>query len=204
MNLSISNLRKASVGSAAFVLLAVVLCTGFEPQASAPKSPGVNADAVVIGDFEKQTKEYVKLHKKLEAGLPSPKQTDSPHTINERRRMLAGRIQTARQQAKQGDLFSAPVILIYKKLIGMAYQAAGPAKVTSSLRHDEPVHDIVLKVNAAYPETVPLQTTPPSILLNLPPLPPELDYRIVGRSLVLRDTGANIIVDYIPDAIPQS
>jgi hypothetical protein len=124
--------------------------------------------------------------------------------INERRRMLASRIQTARQQAKAGDLFTPPVTEVYKRLIVMAYQAAGPSKVTSSLRHDEPVHDVTLKVNATYPETVPLQTTPPSILLNLPPLPPELDYRIVGRSLVLRDTGANIIVDYIPDAIPQS
>ena len=45
---------------------------------------------------------------------------------------------------------------------------------------------------------------PPSILLNLPALPHELDYRIVGRTLVLRDVGANLMVDYIPGAIPSS
>jgi hypothetical protein len=71
----------------------------------------------------------------------------------------------------------------------MAYQAYGPAKVSSSLRHDEPVSDVRLRVNGLYPETAPLQRTPPSILLNLPPLAPEPDYRIVGQSLVLRDTG---------------
>jgi hypothetical protein len=190
-------------GGATFVVVATV-CFAFGQQAPAPKSPGVNADAVIIGDFDKQVKEYVKLHKKAEAGLPAGKPTDSPHIINERRRLLASRIQTARAQAKQGDLFSPPVVELYKRLIVMAYQASGPSKVGASLRHDEPVHEVRLQVNAVYPETVPLQTTPPSILTNLPPLPPELDYRIVGRNLVLRDTGANIIVDYLPAAIPPS
>lgn len=74
----------------------------------------------------------------------------------------------------------------------------------TSLRNDEPVSDVPVRVNAVYPEHIPLQTTPPSILLNLPELPRELDYRIVGHTLVLRDVGANLIVDYIPGAIPSS
>jgi hypothetical protein len=197
------DLLKASCRAAAFVLLTAILCAGLGPQTPAPKPPGVNADSLVIADFEKQVKEYVKLHKKAEVGLPALKPTDSPHTLNQRRRILAGRIQTARQDAKQGDLFSPPVSQLYKRLISMAYQASGPASVGTSLRHDEPVSNVRAQVNGLYPETIPLQTTPPSILLNLPPLPPELDYRIVGQNLVLRDTGANIIVDYIPDAIPR-
>jgi hypothetical protein len=32
-------------------------------------------------------------------------------------------------------------------------------------------------------------------------LPEELEYRIVGKNLILRDTGADLIVDFIPDAI---
>ena len=194
---------KSICGDVTFVVVAT-LCFASGQQAPTPKSPGVNADAMIIGDFDKQVKEYVKLHKKAEAGLPAGKPTDSPHIINERRRLLASRIQTARAQAKQGDLFSSPVGELYKRLIVMAYQASGPSKVGASLRHDEPVHEVKLQVNAVYPETVPLQTTPPSILTNLPPLPPELDYRIVGRNLVLRDTGADIIVDYLPAAIPPS
>ena len=75
--------------------------------------------------------------------------------------------------------------------------------MSASLHHAEPVIDVKVQVNAVYPENVPLQSTPPSILINLPKLPPELDYRIVGHNLVLRDVGANIIVDYIPGAIPS-
>lgn len=198
------NELKASCGAAGFVLLTLALCAGLEPQAPSPKSPGVNQDSLVIESFEKNVAEYVKLHKKAEGGLPAAKPTDSSHTINERRRLLATKIEAARASANRGDLFSPEVSQLFKRLIAMAYQSSGPTKVRTSLRHDEPVRDVRMQVNASYPETVPLQTTPPSILLNLPPLPPELDYRIVGQDLVLRDTAANIIVDYIPSAIPRS
>jgi len=46
---------------------------------------------------------------------------------------------------------------------------------------------------------LPLQSMPPSLLLNLPRLPKELEYRFVGRELVLREIPANLIVDAIPD-----
>jgi hypothetical protein len=44
---------------------------------------------------------------------------------------------------------------------------------------------------------VPLQSTPPSLLENLPPLPPEIEYRITGADLVLLDAKANMVVDII-------
>lgn len=204
LNLHKMGSPRSRVGCAAVVLLTAVLCVSSASQTPAPKSPEVNADSVVLTDFEKQVKEYVKLHKKAEAGLPPSKPTDSPGKLNERRRLLAARIETARHGIKQGALFSPQVSQLFKRLISMAYQASGPEKVGTSLRHDEPVHDVPMKINGPYPEQVPLQTTPPSILLNLPPLPKELDYRIVGQNLVLRDTGANIIVDYIAGAIPHS
>ena len=36
---------------------------------------------------------------------------------------------------------------------------------------------------------------------RLPKLPPELDYRFMGERLVLLDTHANIVVDFMEDAI---
>ena len=45
-------------------------------------------------------------------------------------------------------------------------------------------------------------TVPAASLLVLPPLPDTLDYRFVGRDLVLRDAEANLIVDYIVGAVP--
>jgi hypothetical protein len=162
----------------------------------------VNPDSALIMDFEKQIKDYMKLRKQAEAGISALKPTASAQIINEHRRLLASSIQAARPQAKQGDIFSPAIAQEFKHLISIGYKGTDGAKVRTSLRNDEPVNDVVVRVNALYPEHTPLQTTPPSILLNLPELPRELDYRIVGRSLVLRDVGANLIVDYIPGAIP--
>ena len=58
-----------------------------------------------------------------------------------------------------------------------------------------------LVVNAIYPDGPPLSTVPPTLLLRLPTLPATLDYRFVGKALVLRDVRANIIVDFIPNAL---
>ena len=58
-------------------------------------------------------------------------------------------------------------------------------------------------VNANYPEAAPVATVPPSVLLSLPHVPQEfVEYRFVNRDLVLRDVGANMIIDFIPRAAP--
>jgi hypothetical protein len=37
----------------------------------------------------------------------------------------------------------------------------------------------------------------------LPALPPELDYAIWGRDLVLIDIAANLVLDVLRDALPE-
>jgi hypothetical protein len=77
-------------------------------------------------------------------------------------------------------------------------------KVRASLRHAEPGYKGKLHVNQTYPSGVPLQSMPPSLLMNLPPLPKELDYRIVGRDLALHDIVPNIVVDFVVRAFPST
>ena len=108
---------------AAFVLL---LAYGpvLDAQTTSKGGPAVNPDSALVMDFEKQIKEYVKLRKKAEAGIPALKSTASAHKINEHRRLLASHIQAARPQAKQGDIFSPEITQEFKRLISMAYQGA--------------------------------------------------------------------------------
>ena len=56
-------------------------------------------------------------------------------------------------------------------------------------------------MNKKYPKNLPLQSTPPTLLLNLPLLPKELQYRIVGSTLFLYDEPSDLVVDLIPDAM---
>jgi hypothetical protein len=56
-------------------------------------------------------------------------------------------------------------------------------------------------VNETYAKKHPLATMSPKLLLLLPDLPKDLEFRFVGRHLILRDARANMIVDKIPHAI---
>jgi hypothetical protein len=154
-----------------------------------------------IHDFRHRVSDYARLHKKLEAQLPRLKLTDSPEAITGHRKELAAKIQEARGAVKPNEIFTPEISAEFRRLIAHAMRGHRAKQVRQSLQHAEPVQ-VPLRVNAPYPENLPLQSTPPTLLLHLPKLPPEVDYRVAGHSLVLRDAGANLIVDFIPDAIP--
>src|SRR5207247_4418882 len=155
----------------------------------------VKRESVVIKDFESRVTDYVKLSKKAASGPAAPKPTDDPAKLKEYQLALAAKIRAGRPQAKQGDIFTPDVTKMFQRLIAMSFSGPRGEKLRASLRHAEPVKTLNLQVNDSYPQGVPLQSTPPSLLLDLPKLPSELEYRIVGRDLVLRDVKANLIVD---------
>jgi hypothetical protein len=43
---------------------------------------------------------------------------------------------------------------------------------------------------------------PANILLTLPSLPAPLEYRIVGKHLLLLDTASDVIADYMLNVVP--
>jgi hypothetical protein len=160
----------------------------------------VNADALKIQEFENRVSDYIKLHKQAASDLDGLKPTKEPEKITNHEEMLAAKIRQARKDARQGDIFTPPIADEFRRLIGITMKGERAAHIRASLRHAEPVR-LSLAVNDVYPRSVPLQSTPPTLLLNLPELPKHVEYRIVGRALVLRDVDANIVVDFIPDAI---
>jgi hypothetical protein len=160
----------------------------------------VNPDALLIEDFENRVKDYVKLRKQVEGRLPPLKPTVSQEAIAHHEREMAERIRKARRGAVQGAIFGPEIAAEFHRLIGIAMQGTDAGHIHQSLQHAEPVR-LQLRINGSYPAGVPLQSTPPTLLMNLPALPPELDYRVVGNNLVLRDAKANLILDFIPNAI---
>ena len=61
---------------------------------------------------------------------------------------------------------------------------------------------VKLAVNAVYPKDQPLGTVPPNVLEALPELPEGVEFRFVDRYLALRDAESNLIIDFMPAAIP--
>jgi len=155
----------------------------------------------VATELQARAQQYLDLRKQF-AGTP-PKSTDSPEVVAGSQRALGNKIQVARAGAKQGEVFTPRVANYLRKRLASALKGAHGKQIHSSLRSAEPVN-IELHINQNYPENVPLQSTPPSLLLTLPQLPDGLEYRLLGRELVLRDMEANIVVDYIPNALPTA
>ncbi len=176
---------------------------GVSPATVSPAvvSPTSQADAVFIKEFYARLSKYLDLRKK-EAGSP-PKPTKSAIKLAESKKAMAEKIQAARADAKQGDIFTPEIEVYFRKRIAAALKGRNGTKIRSSLRHAEPVHGIQLHVNQPYPDGVPLQSVPPTLLLHLPRLPKDLEYRIVGHDLALHDIGPNLIVDFIPGTIPS-
>jgi hypothetical protein len=180
-----------------------LLGTAFTVQSAAHQNDAVNQDSRVIEDFSKRVDDYAALRKRAQAGLPVPKQGSAAH-IRQHQKSLGYKIRTERLQAMQGDVFNPAISALLKKLMAATFESSRGSEIRASLRHAEPVRGLSLKVNQAYPPALALQSTPPTLLLDLPRLPPDIEYRIVGRELILLDTAANLIVDLLPDALPAS
>jgi hypothetical protein len=190
MTASFGQLRKRAV-------LMALLMTSLLGHGTEARDP--SSSKRLTADFQARARQYLDWRKKV-AGNP-PKPTDSPEVIASSQRELGNKVRVARAGTKQGEIFSREIAKYFRQQIAESLRGEDGNKVRASLRNAEPVK-IELQVNQSYPENVPLQSTPPSLLLKLPELPKGLEYRILGREFVLRDTDANVIVDYVPNALP--
>jgi hypothetical protein len=169
--------------------------------AAALSTAPANPHAAVLHDFDQRVAVYAKLHHAAESQLPKLKPTASPEAITRHVRELGDRIRQLRTAARQGDIFTPAIAAEFHRLIGVTMGGAEAGRIRDSLKSAEPVK-LALEVNDPYPPGVPLQSTPPTLLLNLPELPREVRYQVVSGALVLHDIGANLVVDFLPDAIP--
>jgi hypothetical protein len=183
------------------LLLAVLVCAMLASAGHAVAQQGTNATAAAVAEFNKQVNAYMDLHKKEEASAPDVKKGATPAEVLVFAKTLSEHIKAARSTAKQGDVFVPGVVPVFKKIFNDYYlRRSGREK---RLLFDE-VPSFKPQVHLTYPVDAPKATFPPRLALALPQLPDELEYRLVGTSLVLRDSEANLIVDYIPNVLPPS
>jgi hypothetical protein len=145
---------------------------------------------------------YIQMYQLLQGSVTPQKPTNESEQIADRQQQLTGLITNARRNAHQGEIFTDEVAEQFRKIIRKALQEPGGPALRKTIQERDPVKRIVLKVNQVYPDDQPRTTMSPTLLNRLPVLPRELTYRVIGRALVLQDTRTNLIVDFIPNAIP--
>jgi len=173
----------------------------------APQTPKTNEDrgtpdfrvkvwGYIEADFSTRVWNYSELRSKLEKGLPPLTVTDDPAEITTAVHVLAERIRAARAGAQEGEIFTPTISVEFRKVLLVEMNAS----TWASIMDDNP-GEFSSQINGTYPEERPLSTVPPNILAVLPRLPDDVQYRFVGRHLVLLDTRAGVILDRIPYAI---
>jgi len=150
-------------------------------------------------------KEYLVLHQKLEASLPTLPKEATPEQIDRHQRTFEKLVRSERAAAKPGDIFTAQARPVIRRLLAAVFAGPEGKQLKDSIMDENVADPIQLKVgvNSRYPDTVPLTSIPPEVLQTLPKLTEDLEYRFVGDWLILLDTHAHVIADYIPDVLPK-
>jgi hypothetical protein len=164
--------------------------------------PAVNPRAAAVSAFNKRIADYADMRKKAEHGLAALTETDDPAKITAREKALGDAVRKLRATAKAGDIFGTdmtPLILEIVRADWKRRPAVDRAAILAGM--EKP---FVPTVNMRYPVGQPLMTFPPTLLRQLQELPEDLEYRFVGRDLILRDVKANMVVDVIRHAIPST
>lgn len=172
-----------------------------------PQAPQSNRDShtpdftvqvwgYIMADFSTRVGDYFELRRELENKLPPLTVTDDPAEIRKAVRDLAKEIRLARAGARQGDIFTATISVEFQRVLLVEMDAT----TWEAIMDDNP-GALSNRINGNYPEGEPLSSVPPNVLAVLPRLPEDIQYRFLGRNLILLDTRAGVIVDRIPYAI---
>jgi hypothetical protein len=158
----------------------------------------VNGQAAALQDFQMRLKAYVDLRRSLAQKQKPLSTTPSPAELARRQQALAAAIQMARATAKRGDIIPPLVAAQIEAAIRADLKTRSASDKRATLA--EVPAAVKPAINQTYPSDA-VATVPPLLLTNLPRLPDNLQYRFYGRHMLLLDTDAQIIVDYIADVL---
>ena len=167
----------------------------------APRSRAAErASTDPVALFQDRVAAYVALHRQCAERLLVRGVEPDPSGEATFQEALGDSIRFARRHAQPGDIVCpalAPRILQMVR----SDLAARERLERQAILDGVPQRQV--RVNDCYPSGEPLATMPPALLLRLPPLAPELQYRFIGRTLILLDVDASLVVDVLPDALPR-
>ena len=172
---------------------------------SMPRAQQLSAlsDARSIEDFNNRIQTYINVHHQAEehSGLTEhPLALSSVKEIAKRKHILAKQIVLLRKDTHEGDIFTSELKAYFIRVLNSAYQA-NPEAISTAAACAPKCDQQMVAPNAIYPDLLGFSMMTPTLLLHLPPLPEELEYRILNRDLIIRDREANLIVDVMRNAL---
>ena len=192
--------RTPSYLNVAALTLASALSLGpLTAQGQKPASQ-TEAQAADLKDFEQRLKRYVDLRAGLAKTLKPLSPTASASELATRQESLAAGLRQARKTAKQGDLIPTGVASRLRTIVQTDLQHRTPAARQAAF--SEVAGAVTPIINRTYPAEAALPTMPPLLLGKLPVLPDNLQYRFLGRHLLILDGDTQLILDYVSNVLP--
>jgi hypothetical protein len=150
--------------------------------------------------FDRAVSQYVEI-RRLQQPIDVDCLTADLEVIQGAREKLAAAIRDARG-AGQGSVFGAEVATTIRRRLDRALEKHPyDAMLLGGLATDAASTRVPIAVNGTLPWGIAVRLAP-SLLAELPSLPEELEYRLIGRDLILWDAGTDLVVDILPDALP--
>ena len=163
----------------------------------------VENETHVLGDFHGRVRLYVELHRQLEGPVPTIASSTDWAEIKAESETLATKISAARKDARQGDIFTPDIEHWFRRKVAEYLEGCNTEELLAALNEENPKGLVLIpRINGRWPEDASLGPMPPKLLAGLPQIPEELQYRFMNRDLILWDVHANIVVDFIKQAMP--
>jgi len=185
------------------LILASGVAVGQKTQNAALAEPVVvsPADKAAIDAFEGRVKSYIELRNKVRESAPKLSKDSTSEQIHAYRTTLENSLRSARPNAKRGEFFLPATADFIRRTLKTEFQGKDRQELREKIFETE-TQGVVLRVNYPYAQTAEFSEMPATLLTKLPQLPKELRYRFVGRNMLLVDRESDVIIDFMPDALP--
>jgi Calcineurin-like phosphoesterase len=187
-------------------LLSSVCAPQLPPTAVPPTDdPALEPLRVALKGYIDQTQPYRKEAAQAAEQVPGKAMPSvgAETAVRTRQKVLAEALKTKlRPNAQPGEILGDGAAAAIRKTVDDVFNG--------------PKHDLLMDALAeqndagqAAPQTLVINEhtdaprTPALLNTILPPLPKQLEYGFAGRTLLLRDVDADVVVDYLPDTLPQ-
>lgn len=195
-------MRSLTLSAGLIVLLGQA---AISPGRTGTSPASILTDRQVLSDFQARVQRYVELHRRLEAAGPALAVSQDWAQIEAAVDGHADRIRASRSTARQGDIFTPQIERWFRQTLAGCLDGVSAEEFLAALSEEEAQEfELTPQVNGRWPEEAPLMSMTVHMLGVLPPLPPELQYRFMQRHLILWDARANLVVDFIRDALPPT
>jgi hypothetical protein len=189
------------------LILSSAACGGYLPSTVVPaaQTPSLEDFRAALKVYVDQTQPFRKdAAAKADAVSNQQSPEGSDEAVRLRQRTLADAIQTKiRPDARQGDVLTRATADVIRQQLAAAFTGPNAALIRSTLQDQNEgraAESVALAINQVA-ATVP--RVPPTLLDALPQMPQQLEFAFSGRTLILRDVDADIVVDFMTQAFPE-